>query len=142
MEPVIYRIKVPLEKNDEKFMHIQELIDAKRNFLLEKQKKLRFITKQNHFLEEVKNDYSKYYGYVAEQKQNQIKALQLLENYISDLTKSGSLTRHNIEDAKEEQRKILREMKQIKSSLDSIINDTDYVNSTLLQKTQNNTNLI
>ena len=142
MEPVIYRIKVPLEKNDEKFMHIQELIDTKRNFLLEKQKKLRFITKQNHFLEEVKNDYSKYYGYVAEQKQNQIKALQLLENYISDLTKSGSLTRHNIEDAKEEQRKILREMKQIKSSLDSIINDTDYVNSTLIQKTQNNTNLI
>ena len=60
MEPVIYRIKVPLEKNDEKFMHIQELIDTKRNFLLEKQKKLRFITKQNHFLEEVKNDYSKY----------------------------------------------------------------------------------
>ena len=142
MEPVIYRIKVPLEKNDEKFMHIQELIDTKRNFLLEKQKKLRFITKQNHFLEEVKNDYSKYYGYVAEQKQNQIKALQLLENYISDLTKSGSLTRHNIEDAKEEQRKILREMKQIKRSLDSIINDTDYVNSTLIQKTQNNTNLI
>ena len=142
MVPVIYRIKVPLENTDEKFMHIQELIDAKRNFLLEKQKKLRFITKQNHFLEEVKNDYSKYYGYVAEQKQNQIKALQLLENYISDLTKSGSLTRHNIEDAKEEQRKILREMKQIKSSLDSIINDTDYVNSTLIQKTQNNTNLI
>lgn len=142
MEPVIYRIKVPLEKIDEKFMHIQELIDAKRNFLLEKQKKLKFITKQNHFLEEVKNDYSKYYGYIAEQKQNQIKALQLLENYISDLTKSGSLTKHNIEDAKEEQKKILREMKQIKSSLDIIINDTDYVNSTLIQKRQNNTNLI
>ena len=142
MEPVIYRIKVPLEKNDEKFMHIQELIDAKRNFLLEKQKKLRFITKQNRFLAEVKNDYSKYYGYLAEQKQNQIKALQLLENYINDLTTSGSLTRHNTEDAKEEQKKILREMKQIKSSLDSIIDDTDYVNSTLIQKTTTNTNLI
>jgi len=142
MEPIIYRIKAPLEKNDEKFIHIQDLIDAKRIFLLEKQKKLRFITKQNRFLEEVKNDYSKYYGYVAEQKQNQIRALQLLENYISDLTKSGSLTRHNIEDAKEEQKKILREMKQLKSTLDSLINDTDYVNSTLIQKTQNNTNLI
>ena len=142
MVPVIYRIKVPLENTDEKFMHIQELIDSKINFLLEKQKKLIFITKKNRFLAEVKNDYSKYYGYLAEQKQNQIKALQLLENYINDLTTSGSLTRHNIEDAKEEQKKILREMKQIKSSLDSIIDDTDYVNSTLIQKTTNNTNLI
>jgi hypothetical protein len=140
MESVIYRVKMPLEKYDENFIQIQDLIEAKRNFLLAKQKKLRFISKQNRFLDEVRKDYSKYYGYVAEQKQNQIKALQLLENYIEDLTKSGNLTKHNIEDAKEEQKKILREIKQIKNTLDSIVDDTDYVNSTLIQKTINNAN--
>jgi hypothetical protein len=134
MEPVIYRIKVPLEKKDQEFMHIQDLIEAKRNVLLEKQKKLRFISKQNLFLEEVQKDYLKYYEYINEQKQNQIEALELLGNYISDLTKSGKLTKHNIEDAKEEQKKILKEIKHIKSGLDSIINDTDFANNSLKQK--------
>jgi len=127
MEPIIYRIQLPLEQQDDQFMHIQELIEAKRNFLFQKQKKLKIITRQNHFLEEVHQDYSKYYNFILKQKNDQIQALQLLDNYIHDLTKSGQLTRHNIEDSKEEQRKILREIKQIKSGLDSIINDTDNI---------------
>lgn len=131
MVPIIYRIKVPLEKKDEEFMRVQDLIASKRNILIEKQKKLRFISKQNHFLKEVQKDYSKYHDYIVEQKKNQILALQLLENYISDLTKSGNLTKHNIEDAKEEQNKILKEIKSIKNGLDSIINDTNFINSSL-----------
>ena len=127
MEPIIYRIQLPLEQQDDQFMHIQELIEAKRNFLFQKQKKLKIITRQNHFLEEVHQDYSKYYNFILKQKNDQIQALQLLDNYIHDLTKSGQLTKHNIEDSKEEQRKILREIKQIKGGLDSIINDTDNI---------------
>jgi hypothetical protein len=97
--------------------------------LLQKQKKLKIISKQNLFLEEVQNDYSKYYRYISEQKQNQIKALHLLQNYISDLTKSGELTKYNINDAKEEQRKILKEIKVIKHGLDSMINDMNDMNN-------------
>ena len=134
MEPVVYRIRVPLEKKDEEFAHIQNLIEAKRNLLLHKQKKLKNISKQNHFLEEIQNDYSKYYGYITEQKQNQIKALELLQNYINDLTKSGELTKYNITDAKEEQRKILKEIKTIKYGLDSIISDTNNITSSIQEK--------
>jgi len=134
MKPIIYRIKVPLESQDKNFLHIQDLIEAKRNLLLQKQKKLRFISKQNHFLEEVQKDYSKYYGYIVKQKNDQIQALGMLDSYIHDLTKSGNLTKHNIEDAKEEQRQILNEIKLIKEGLDSIINDTDNVYSNLKEK--------
>jgi hypothetical protein len=80
MEPIIYRIKVPLESQDKNFLHIQDLIEAKRNLLLQKQKKLRFISKQNRFLEEVQKDYSKYYGYIVKQKQDQMSALGMLNN--------------------------------------------------------------
>ena len=62
----------PLVKRDQEFTQIQNLIDVKKRFLIEKQKKLRFITKQNCFLEEVKNDYNKYYGYISKQKEEQI----------------------------------------------------------------------
>ena len=136
MKVIAYSIS-PLEKKDNEFMQIQQLIDVKKKFLVEKQKKLRFITKQNCFLEEVKSDYSKYYQYVSKQKEDQIKALELINEYIQNLTISGQLSNQNIKDAKEEQRKILMEMKSIKSSLDSIINDTNDMQKTLNEK-QNN----
>ena len=125
--PYQAKLVIPIRENDERFIKIQELIDAKRQMLINKQKKLRFITKQNRFLDTVKNDYEKYYSYIAQQKKDQIRALEVLDEYIKDLTLSGKLTKHNIEDAKEEQSRILKEVSSIKESLDSIINDTQYV---------------
>jgi cell division septum initiation protein DivIVA len=122
--PYQLRIVSPIRENDERFMYIQELIEAKRNMLVNKQKKFRFITKQNRFLDVVKHDYEKFYGYISQQKREQIKALEVLDEYIKDLTISGKLTKHNIEDAKEEQLKILRELNLIKESLDTIIDNT------------------
>jgi hypothetical protein len=136
MEIVPYdaKIIVPLRERDNQFIQLQDLIDAKKKLLLDKQKKLRFISKQNRFLEAVKNDYAKYYSYISQQKRDQIKALQVLDEYIKDLTLSGKLTKHNIEDANEEQNKILREVKTIKQSLDELVDDTDYIENTLNRK--------
>ena len=125
--PYQARIIIPIRENDERFIHLQELIEAKRNMLVNKQKKLRFIAKQNRFLDAVKNDYEKFSGYITQQKRDQIKALEILDEYIKDLTISVKLTKHNIEDAKEEQSKILKELNSIKESLDSIIDNTEYI---------------
>jgi len=131
MDIIIYNDKAFLLEKDEKFMHIQNMIDAKKRMLFEKQKKLRHISKQNCFLDGVKNDYVKYYSYIKEQKADQIKALELLGNYIDDLTKSGEISKQNVNDAKEEQRKIFNEIKLIKEGLDKLINDTDSINGLL-----------
>lgn len=125
MIPYQAKLVVPIRENDERFIQIQQLIDAKKEMLINKQKKLRFIVNQNRFLDAVKNDYYKFYNYIEQQKMDQIRALEILDDYIKDLTLSGKLTKHNIEDAKEEQVKILREVKSIKNSLDSIINNTE-----------------
>jgi len=130
----IVAVNMPLAKRDEQLLQIEELINAKRKMLIDKQKKLRFISKQNKFLETVKNDYSKYYGYIMKQKREQIEALDLLNNYIHDLTISGKLSKHNIEDAKHEQLKILKELKNIQKGLDGIINDTNDITINLKQK--------
>jgi hypothetical protein len=134
MIPYEARIIVPVRERDEQFIKIHDLIDAKKRLLIDKQKKLRFISKQNRFLEAVKNDYAKYYNYIEDQKKDQIRALQVLDEYIKDLTLSGKLTKHNIEDAKEEQFKILKEVKSIKESLDSIIDNTKDVENILIEK--------
>ena len=128
------KIIIPLRERDDQFMRIQELIDAKKKLLIHKQKKLKFISKQNDFLDIIKNDYAKYYNYISQQKRDQINALEMLNEYINDLTYSGKLTKYNIEDAQVEQSKILNEVKQIRKSLDSIINDTKSVENNLMEK--------
>ena len=133
MEVVAYKLS-PLARRDLEFIQIQNLIDIKKKMLLEKQKKLRFITKQNCFLEVVKNDYNKYYKYISKQKEDQIEALRLINDYIKNLTTTGQLSKQNINDAKEEQKKILKEIKLIKNGLDFIINDTNDMQQTLIEK--------
>ena len=123
--PYQAKLVIPIRENDQRFIQIQELIDAKRELLINKQKKLHFIAKQNKFLDDVKNDYEKFYGYISQQKRDQIRALQTLHPNIKDLTLSGKLTKHNIEDAKEEQSKILKEINLLKENLDSVINQTE-----------------
>jgi hypothetical protein len=117
--------KIIIKERDDKFIQLQQIIDAKKQMLIDKQKKLRFITQQNRFLDAVKNDYQKYYTFFEQQKRDQIRALEVLDEYINDLTLSGRLTKHNIEDAKAEQLRILREVKSIKNSLDSLIDNTE-----------------
>lgn len=119
----IIAVEMPLTKKDERLLQIEDVIQAKRRLLLDKQKKLRFIENQNHFLDAVKNDYNKYYNYISQQKQDQIKALELLNKYIDDLTISGQLSKNNIEDAKFEQERILREVKSIRKGLDDIMHN-------------------
>jgi hypothetical protein len=110
---------------DEQFMNIQQLIDSKRKFLYEKQKSLNSVKQQNTFLTGVKNDYSKYNQYIMDQKNEQIKAFQLLNNYITDLTNSGGLSQRNLEDAEMEQQKIMKEVDAIKKNLDTLIDETN-----------------
>jgi hypothetical protein len=113
--------QVNLKNTDQNFVQLQEVIKLKREFLLNKQKKIKEIKKNNHFLEEIKNDYSKYSDYIMNQKQEQIKALDLLKNYVDDLTTSGDLSDENINDAKYEQKKIISEINKIKENLNEII---------------------
>ena len=123
-----------LADKDEQLIHLENLIESKRKMLLEKQKKLRFVYKQNQFLGVVREDYDKYYSYIVKQKQDQMKALQLLNTYVDDLTRSGNLTKHNVADAKHEQRKIVSEMKSIQMNLDEIVSNTQDIHTTLQNK--------
>ena len=110
-----------LAERDIYFIHIQNEIDIRKKMLLEKQKKLNEICKQNHFLEIVKDDYMKYSNVIIQQKQEQLRALELLKDYLHQLSVSGNLSKQNIQDSMYEQKKLLREIKKIRKNLDDII---------------------
>jgi|LauGreSuBDMM15SN_2_FD.fasta_scaffold365296_1 hypothetical protein len=117
--------KQHIEDSDSKLLHIEKMIKAKKNLLLSKQEKLEKISKNNHFLNEIKNDYQEYYNYIKKQKEEQILALNMLNEYIKDLSLSGELSKHNINDSKYEQKKILNEINSIKEGLKSIMQNTN-----------------
>jgi len=123
-----------LEEQDDRLLQIEEVIEAKRNMLIQKQKKMKKMEKQNAFLQDVKRDYNKYYDYIIQQKRDQMKALDLLNMYIDDLTRSGRLNGHNLKDAKYEQKKIMSEMNSIRKGLDKIIADTNDIETNLKEK--------
>ena len=133
---IIVPIQQDLASKDEQFIQLQQLIDLKRNMLLDKQNKYKKISKQNHFLEEIKNDYSNYSNYIMKQKQEQIQALEILNNYVRDLTISGKLSKQNVKDAKYEQKKIIKELNSIKHNLDEVIKN----NNDIIDNNKNNNN--
>lgn len=131
---LIATVKRPMEIKDEEYIILQNVIDEKRKMLLKKQREVLKLAKVNSFLRDLKDDYLKYNNYIVKQKQDQIVALQLLNNYIDDLKRSGQLSEYNIQDAKTEQKKILNELKSIRSGLDKILTDSDDVNNLLIAK--------
>jgi hypothetical protein len=120
---------ITLEKKDQQFLYIQQLIEEKRNLLLQKQRHLQKASKQNQFLEVVKNDYAKYYDYIAQQKREQIQSFELLNKYLQDLNVTNKLSKYNMEDAKTEQQKILNEIVTIKKGLNQLMNNTNKLDS-------------
>uniref|UniRef100_A0A6C0DKC6 Uncharacterized protein n=1 Tax=viral metagenome TaxID=1070528 RepID=A0A6C0DKC6_9ZZZZ len=125
-------VKTPMELNEDKFLHLQNVIKIKRDMLINKQKKIKQLVKQNHFLNDIKNDYIRFNNYTIKQKQDQITALELLKKYIHDLTVSGNLSDNNLKDALYEQNKIKKELRSIKLGLDRLMNETNEMDTNLL----------
>uniref|UniRef100_A0A6C0IGD2 Uncharacterized protein n=1 Tax=viral metagenome TaxID=1070528 RepID=A0A6C0IGD2_9ZZZZ len=115
-------IRVVFKNNDDKLLKIDELIEAKRQMLQDKQKSIGKIAKQNKFLEDVKNDYTNYNNIITKQKHEQIQALELIHKYINDLKSTEQISTQNIEDAKNDQLKIMNEIQSIKQNLEGIVN--------------------
>jgi hypothetical protein len=107
-----------MRDRDARFTVLQEVIERKRRMLFEKQKRIQIIAVDNGFLNKVKTDYDKYNGYILQQKREQLEAFQLLDKYINELKAAGELSKHNMEDAEIEQKKLMREINAIKKNLD------------------------
>jgi hypothetical protein len=108
---------------DKYLTQIEAQIEAKRNLLLQKRKVLKRTVKENQFLDGVKQDYEKYHDFIVNQKQSQIKAMGLLNQYIGDIVVSGKLTEQDINNSKVEQKEILGQIDKIKKELDEIMKE-------------------
>jgi hypothetical protein len=117
----IVHLKKDNQLTDEKIHIMEKIIDQKREMLFEKKKNMEKMCQENAFLNQVRNDYKNYFVYIANQKKDQIAALNDLNNYIIKLNESGTLSEQNQIDTTFEQKKILKEIESIKIKLDDMI---------------------
>lgn len=88
---------------------------------MEKQKYLKKTSGDNIFLKNVNNDYQKYYDFIIKQKEDQLKTLNFLNDYIKNIMVSSKLTERDILETNKEQKRVLTEIKNIRKSLEEII---------------------
>jgi hypothetical protein len=115
------RVKLTLAERDIYIMHIENQMELKKKLLLDKNQTLNKNVKYNNILQHIRNDYQKYYDYIIQQKKEQMHALNILNNYIQELTSNGNLSENNIIDAKFEQKKILNEIKSVKNNMEHFL---------------------
>jgi hypothetical protein len=113
--------QLSLADRDKYLQQIEQQIAAKRKMLIDKRNYLERTLKENAFLEGVKKDYQKYRDYIIKEKQDQLRAMNVLNQYTEDLVTSTKLTEVNIRETKRDQKDILREMEKIKMELEEIM---------------------
>ena len=110
---------------DSKIAALQNQINDRRKLLIENNKKLKEVVDENDYLKEVANDYNKYFGYIKEKKEQQVKAFDLIYKYLERLIKSNEYTEEEMINAIREQREILEQINIIKQELDDIIDENE-----------------
>ena len=116
-----------LAQRDLYLVRIENEMENKKKFLLEKYNLLGEMEEENEYLKLIRNDFRHYYDYVKKEKEDQIHAMIMLQKYIDQLIVDGKLTDEDLENARGEQEKILNEIDVIKEGLDKITeNDTPF----------------
>ena len=111
-----------LADRDLKLLQLDEEIKNKKNLLLKKRKELEEKKGLNQYLEIVKDDYNKYYEVEVNKKKNELKAMTILNDYISYLENENHLVNNQIVTAKHDKKEILHEINKIKKELDNLTN--------------------
>lgn len=110
-----------IAEQDIYILQIGEEIRNKKQLLVKKKKELEEKQKLNEYLDNVKTDYSKYYNYILNEKQQQYNALLLLKEYMVDLMKTENLVDDQLRSAKHDQKYIIKEIDKVKGELDEMI---------------------
>jgi len=126
LKPIIQKPQINLADRDKYLNQIERQIAAKQQLLINKRSYLEKTLKENAFLEGVKNDYNKYRNYIVKEKEEQLRAMNILKKYTEDLAVNTDMTNVNIKETKRDQKSILREIAKIKKELDDIITPVVY----------------
>lgn len=77
----------------------------------------------NEFLSEIAEDYKRYNKFIHEQKERQIEELTKILDYLDQLLETQAITQYTLSHTKNEQKRIVNEIKTLQKDMDNLISD-------------------
>ena len=119
-----------LDKRDQKIYQLKEELENRKKMLCLKRNQLKNNVKENIFLQEVVEDYDSYNKSIVNQKEKQIVFLKMIHSYIDNINNELKLTDQKLNQSKQEQRDILKEISFLKDDIDDLVeNNQPDINS-------------
>lgn len=114
-------VKVAVLQRDIKVQDLEKIINNKTKYLLEKRNEINQKKSLNKFLEGVHNDYNTYFKFISDQKEEQLRSLQLLNQYISSLSENQKIVENENLVLEKDRHIILTEIDAVKNELEQLI---------------------
>lgn len=106
-----------LAKRDSKIAQLKQELENRRRYLLDKAKEVQEVSRENVFLVDVAKDYMSVLGPMRREKEAQIKALEELSSYISQVTSDINESEHLLDQSRQQQTELRREIESIQGQL-------------------------
>ena len=112
-----------LALRDKKIFQMKAELENRKRLLCSKRKQLMHNKRENSLLENVLEDYEKYNKRFINENEKKIVFLQMLHSYIDRITHDLELTDNKLQESKNEQRDILKEITFLKNEIDNLVED-------------------
>lgn len=110
-----------LAKRDSTIALLKKELEDRRKYLLEKAKEVQEVSKENVFLVDVARDYISILGPMRKEKETQLKALEELSSYISQVTSDINESEDLLDKSRHQQDVLRREIESIQGQLREMI---------------------
>lgn len=112
--------KLSISERDFYVKKLEEEIKNKKNTLINEAKDIDNIKKGNKLLEGIHKKYKEYYDVTINEKQQQYDAMMLLKTYLDEVILKEKMSKHQLKNARTDQRNIILEMDKITNELREI----------------------
>ena len=110
-----------LAKRDSSIAQMKQELENRRKYLVNKAKEVHEVSRENLFLVDVAKDYMSVLGPMRREKEAQIKALEELTSYISQVTSDINESEHLLDQSRQQQTELRREIESIQGQLREMI---------------------
>jgi hypothetical protein len=128
IEPQDYAVEDPdvaenpdIAENDKNIYNMKCILEKKKLLLIEKNREIKELAKQNGFLNNVLSDYEKIKSHILEEKRKQQSAIKIISKHISQLSKNMNEEDSHIGQLQEDQFTLLEELAKIKMEMNEVM---------------------
>ena len=118
-----------LALRDKKIFQMKAELENRKRLLCMKRKQLVQNKRENKLLENVLGDYETYNKRFIKDHDRKIVFLQQLHSYVERITHDLKLTDTKLQESKNEQRDIMKEITFLKNEIDNLVEDNEDINS-------------